>query len=349
MEVPMKLSSLVFLGLLPPLVAVTGHAAPAASGDYKIAAEFKVGGEGGWDYLTVDPDAHRLYYGRSTRVQALDLATGKVVGEIPGTPGIHGVALAPDLNRGFTSNGRDSSVTIFDLKTLAELRRVHVEGRNPDAILYEPVTKRVFAFNAGSGTATAIDAASGDVVGTVTLGGRPEFAVADGKGRVFVNLEDSSAVAGFDAKTLAVGSRWPLVEGEGPSGLALDRVHHRLFSVCGNEKMVVLDSETGKVVATLPIGKGTDAAAFDPGTGLAFSSNGEGTLTVVHEDSPEKFSVVGTVTTRRGARTMALDPKTHRIYLATAQFGETPAPTPDRPHPRPPMLPDSFVILTLDR
>ena len=310
--------------------------------------QYKVGGEGGWDILTVDPDTHRLYYGRGTRMQVLDLETGKVIGEIPDLPGIHGVALAPGLNRGFTSNGRDSSVTIFDLKTLAVLGRVPV-GRNPDAIIYEPVTKRILVFNAGSRSATAIDAASGTVVGTVALDGRPEFAVADGRGKVFVNLEDSSAVAGFDAKSLKVESRWPLVGGEGPSGIALDRVHHRLFSVCGNEKMVVLDSRTGKVVASLPIGKGPDGAEFDPGTGLAFSPNGEGTLTVIHEDSADKFSVVGTVTTQRGARTMALDPKTHRLYLAAASYGEAPAPTADRPHPRPPMLPDSFVMLVLDR
>ena len=344
----MKLSSRLCLGVLLAFVVVAGHEARADAGTYKVVNQYKVGGEGGWDILTVDPDTHRLYYGRGTRMQVLDLETGKVVGEIPDTPGIHGVALAPGLGRGFTSNGRDSSVTIFDLKTLAVLGRVPV-GRNPDAIIYEPVTKRILVFNAGSRSATAIDAASGTVVGTVALDGRPEFAVADGRGKVFVNLEDSSAVAGFDAKSLKVESRWPLVGGEGPSGIALDRVHHRLFSVCGNEKMVVLDSRTGKVVATLPIGKGPDGAEFDPGTGLAFSPNGEGTLTVIHEDSADRFSVVGTVTTQRGARTMALDPKTHRLYLAAASYGEAPAPTADRPHPRPPMLPDSFVMLVLDR
>lgn len=344
----MKLSSRMCLGALLALVMVTGHEARADAGTYKVVTQYKVGGEGGWDILTVDPDTHRLYYGRGTRMQVLDIETGKVIGEIPDTPGIHGVALASGLGRGFTSNGRDSSVTIFDLKTLAVLGRVPV-GRNPDAIVYEPVTKRILVFNAGSRSATAIDAASGTVVGTVALDGRPEFAVADGKGKVFVNLEDSSAVAGFDAKTLKVESRWPLVGGEGPSGIALDRAHHRLFSVCGNEKMVVLDSQTGKVVATLPIGKGPDGAEFDAATGLAFSPNGEGTLTVIHEDSADKFSVVGTVTTQRGARTMALDPKTHRLYLAAASYGETPAPTAERPRPRPPMLPDSFVILVLDR
>ena len=331
------------------LVVAPGHAAPAGDGGYTIVNQYKVGGEGGWDLMTVDPQAHRLYFGRSTRVQVFDLDSGKVVAEIPDTPGIHGVALAPDLGRGFTSNGRDSSVTVFDLKSLAVLARVHIDGRNPDDILYEPVTKRVFTFNAGSGTATALDAATATVVGNVTLGGRPEFAVADGHGRVFVNLEDSSAVVAFDARSLALGTRWSLAPGEGPSGLAMDREHRRLFSVCGNEKMVVLDADAGRVLATLPTGKGTDGVEFDPGTGLAFSSNGEGTLTVIHEDGPDKFSVVGNVTTQRGARTMALDPATHRIYMAAASFGEPPAPTADRPHPRPPMIPGSFVILVLGR
>ncbi len=328
---------------------VAAAPAPAAGRPYAVVQRIAVGGEGGWDYLTVDPDAHRLYFGRSTRVQVLDLSTGAVAGEIPDTPGIHGVALAPDLGRGFTSNGRDSSVTIFDLKTLAVLARVHVGGRNPDAILYEPVTRRVFTFNAGSASATAIEAATGEVAGTFALGGRPEFAVADGAGKVFVNLEDSSAVARFDAKSLALETRWPLVEGEGPSGLAVDHAHHRLFSVCSNRKMVVLDSQTGRVVATLPIGAGADGAAFDPGTGLAFSSNGEGSITVVRERSPSRFEVVGTVPTRRSARTMALDPGTHRLYAAAARFGEAPAPTPERPRPRPPLVPGSFEILVLDR
>jgi DNA-binding beta-propeller fold protein YncE len=337
------------LAALLALAVSPAPAAPAAKAEYHVVNRWKPGGEGGWDYLTVDPDAHRLYFGRYTRVQVLDLDSGKLLGEIPDTPGIHGVALAPGIGRGFTSNGRDSSVTIFDLKTLAVVSRVHIDARNPDAILYEPVTKRVFTMNAGSRTATAIDATSGSVIGNLELGGRPEFAVADRAGRVFVNLEDSSAVVSFDAKTLALGPRWPLAPGEGPSGLALDREHRRLFSVCGNEKMIVLDADRGTVLATLPIGKGVDAAAFDPGTSLVFSSNGEGTLTVVREESADRFAVAETDSTQRGARTMALDPKTHRVYLATARFGEPPAPTPERPHPRPPMLPDSFEILVLER
>lgn len=330
------------------LLALALAAGLASADPYHVVARWKPGGEGGWDYLTIDPAAHRLYFGRSTRVQVLDTRSGRLVGELADTPGIHGVALAPGLGRGFTSNGRDSSVTIFDLATLAPINRVTV-GRNPDAILYEPTTNRVFTMNAGSDDATAIDAATGRVVGRIPLRGRPEFAVADGKGSIFVNLEDSSAVEALDAKALTIRARWPLAPGEEPSGLALDAAHGRLFSVCSNKRMVVLDAATGKVVATPPIGEGPDGAAYDPGTRLAFSSNGAGTLTVVREDAPDRFAVVADVPTEPRARTMALDPSTHRIYLATARFGAAPPPTAEKPHPRPPMIPDSFEILVLDR
>jgi DNA-binding beta-propeller fold protein YncE len=348
-EVVMKSRAWMCVAALLCFVPLPCRAAPAEAGGYRVIKSYKLGGEGGWDILTIDPDAHRLYYGRGTRVQVLDVNSGKLVGEVPDTPGVHGVALAPDLGRGFTSNGRDSSVTIFDLKTLATLGKIRLDARNPDFILYEPVSKRVFAFNGGSGNATAIDAATGTVVGAVALGGKPEFAVEDGRGRVFVNLEDSSAVVEFEAKSLTLESRWPLAPGEEPSGLAMDRVHRRLFAGCGNQRMVVVDADSGRVVTTLPIGKGVDGTAFDPATRLVFSSNGEGTLSVIHEDSPEKFSVVGEVPTQRGARTMALDEKRHRIYLAAASFGEPPAPTEEHPHPRPPMVPGSFVILVLER
>jgi DNA-binding beta-propeller fold protein YncE len=333
------------------LASPAASAAPATpeSPGYSLTATWSPGGEGGWDYLIADAAAHRLYFGRSTRVVALDTETGKVAGEVPDTPGIHGVALAPELGRGFTSNGRDSSVTIFDLASFATIAKVHIDGRNPDAILYDPGTKRVFTMNAGSRNATAIDATTGKVLATFDLGGRPEFAVADGKGRVFVNLEDSSAVVSFDASTFQLGARWSLAPGEEPTGLAIDREHRRLFSVCSNQKMIVLDADDGRVLADLPIGKGTDAAAYDSGTQLAFSSNGEGTLTVVREDSPKAYRVVGTVPTQVRARTMALDPKSHRVYLATASFGEAPPATAENPRPRPPMVPGSFVILVFDR
>lgn len=324
-------------------------AVTAPGSGYHVVDRWKPGGEGGWDYLTIDAQAHRLYFGRSTRVQVLDTRDGRLIGELPDTPGIHGVALVSSLGRGFTSNGRDSSVTIFDLATLKPISRVQV-GRNPDAILYEPTTKRVFTMNAGSDDATAIDAKSGAVVGRIALGGRPEFAVADGKGGMFVNLEDSSAVESIDPRDLKVRARWPLAPGEEPSGLAIDVAHGRLFSVCSNKTMVVLDAATGKVLATPAIGEGPDGAAFDPGTGLAFSSNGgTGTLTVVHEDAPGRFTPLGDVPTEPRARTLALDPATHRIYLATAKFGEAPAPTAEQPRPRRPMIPGSFEILVLDR
>jgi DNA-binding beta-propeller fold protein YncE len=277
----------------------------------------------------------------------VDTEKNTIVGEIPDTPGVHGVALAPELGRGFTSNGRANTVTVFDLKTLAVLGNVEVTGENPDAILFEPVSRRVFTFNGRSDNATAIDAARTKVVGTLALGGRPEFAVADGKGRVFVNLEDKSAIVEFDARTLKIEARWPLAPGEEPSGLAIDREHRRLFSGCRNNLMVIIDADSGHVLATPSIGSGVDGVAFDPGTSMAFSSNGEGTLSIVREESPDKFALVGDVRTRRGARTIALDESTHRIYTATAQFGPPPSPTAEHTHPRPSIVPGTFEVLVL--
>lgn len=342
--------------LLPSLGAAAAMAvaasstvqAQAATPGYHVIHRINTGGEGGWDYVTVDPDGNRLFLSRGTHAMVIDLGRDSVVGDIPNTLGIHGVALAPELNRGFTSNGRDSSVTIFDYKTLAPIAVVKIPGRNPDAILYDPATKRVFTFNGGTSNATAIDATNGTVVGTVDLGGKPETAVSDG-GKVYANIEDKSEIAVFDPKTLAVLARWPLAPCEEPSGLAIDRVHQRLFAGCGNKTMAVVDMRTGKVVATPAVGSGVDAAGFDPGTQLAFTSNGEGTITVVHEDTPDKYTVVETVATQRGARTMAVNPKTHRLYTVTAEFGPAPAPTADRPRPRPPMIPGTFVVLELDR
>ena len=330
------------------LVASSTAQAQAATPGYHVIHRINAGGEGGWDYVTVDPDGNRLFLSRGTHAMVIDLGRDSVVGDIPNTLGIHGVALAPELNRGFTSNGRDSSVTIFDYKTLAPIAVVKIPGRNPDAILYDPATKRVFTFNGGTSNATAIDATNGIVVGTVDLGGKPETAVSDG-GKVYANIEDKSEIAVFDPKTLAVLARWPLAPCEEPSGLAIDRVHQRLFAGCGNKTMAVVDMRTGKVVATPAVGSGVDAAGFDPGTQLAFTSNGEGTITVVHEDTPDKYTVVETVPTQRGARTMAVNPKTHRLYTVTAEFGPAPAPTADRPRPRPPMIPGTFVVLELDR
>jgi YVTN family beta-propeller protein len=321
--------------------------APGAPG-YHLLKKIEVGGEGGWDYLYVDSAGRRLYVSRSTRVMVFDVDTGKSVGEIPDTPGVHGIAIADDLGRGFTSNGRDASVTIFELKTLKPISKVKV-GTNPDCILYDLATHRVFAFNRGSSDVSAIDAKTGEVAGLIALGGHPEFATADGKGMVFVNLDNKSEIVAIDSRKLVAKAHWPVAPGEDPSGMAIDRKHNRLFSVCGNKKMTVMDAASGKVVAELPIGAGPDAAAFDPDTNLAFSSNGEGTLTVVHQDSADKYSVVENVPTQRGARTMALDPKTHNIFLAAAQYGPAPAATAERPNPRPPMLPNSFVILVFGK
>ncbi|HWW77007.1 MAG TPA: hypothetical protein VNZ44_16520, partial [Pyrinomonadaceae bacterium] len=284
----------------------------------------------------------------ATHVLVVDADTGAVVGDIPDTPGVHGIAVVEDAGKGYVSNGRASTVTVFDLKSLKTLKQIPV-GKNPDAILYDAASGRVFTMNGGGDDTTAIDVKTDAVAGTLALGGKPEFAVADGRGRVFVNLEDKSAIAEFDTRRLAVEARWPIAPAEEPSGLAFDRQHRRLFSVGSNRLMAVVDADSGKVVTTVPIGGGVDAAAFDPETGLVFSSNGEGTLTVVHEDSPDRYTVVETVATRRGARTLALDPKTHRVYLVTAEFGPPPAPTPERPRPRPSIVPGTFTLLVVGR
>jgi DNA-binding beta-propeller fold protein YncE len=336
--------------LLAPLGAtpLPAQAVAGATYHYHVARRITVGGEGGWDYLTIDAARHRVFLSHATQVEVVDAESGKVVGRIANTPGVHGIALAQDLARGFVSGGRDSSVTIFDLKTLAPLARVTVPGRNPDAILYDSATHRVFTFNGGSGDATALDARSGTVLGTLPLGGKPEFAVADGQGGVFVNLEDRSELVAFDARTLAVRARWPLAGCEEPSGLAFDRAHGRLFSTCGNATLAVTDARDGHQVTTLPIGEGVDAGAFDPATQLVFASNGAGTLTVVREETPDSFRLVATVPTQRGARTMALDPATHRVFTATAAFGPAPAPTAARPHPRPSIVPGTFTLLVIE-
>ena len=279
----------------------------------------------------------------------IDADSGKVVGDILDTPGVHGIALVPSLNRGYISNGRGNNVTVFDLAKLTTVDHIDV-GKNPDAIIYDPASNRVFTMNGGSNDASAIDIISGKVVGTIPLGGRPEFAAADGHYHVYANLEDKSEEVEIDSDGLKVTHHWPIKGCEEPSGLAIDRENHRLFAGCHNQVMAVMDATNGFVLTTLPIGQGVDANLFDPDTKLAFSSNGrDGTLTVAHEDTPYKFSVVEQVTTQRGARTMALDTKTHNIYLVTAEFGPPPAPTPERPHPYPTILPDTFVVLVFGK
>ena len=321
----------------------------AASQDLKVIKTYKLGGDGGWDYLNIDPESHHLFISRSTHVIVIDAESGKPVGDIPDTPGVHGIALANDLGRGFTSNGREGTVSIFDLKTLKPISKVQAVGENPDAILFDPATKRIFTFNGRSHNSTAIDAASGNIVGKIELGGKPEFGVSAGEGELFVNIEDKSELLALDSKELKVKSRWPLAPCESPSGLAMDKKNRRLFVGCDNKMMAVVNADTGKVITTLPIGDGVDADRFDPDNKLAFASCGEGVLTVVKEESPEKFSVLQNVKTERGARTMALDPKTHKIYVVTAKFGPPPAATAEQPHPRPSIVPDSFVVLVVGK
>jgi DNA-binding beta-propeller fold protein YncE len=330
------------------IVIVASVALAAAGPGYKVVNTFKIGGDGGWDYLIADAAARRLYISRATHVIVLDLDSGKTVGDIPDTPGVHGIALAPELGRGFTSNGREGTVSIFDLKTLATISKVKA-GENPDAILYDPATRRVFTFNGRSQDSTAIDAAKGTVLGTIKLDGKPEFAASDGKGEIFVNIEDKSELTAIDPNKLTVKSTWPLAPCESPTGLSMDRKNRRLFAGCDNKMMAVVNADTGKVLATPAIGDGVDATRFDDETGLAFASCGEGVLTVVREESPERFNAAENVPTQAGARTMALDSKTHNVYLVTAKFGPPPAATTDNPHPRRSILPDSFVVLVVGK
>ena len=335
------------VALLTALLATVGLAQNGPG--YHVVKKTVVGGEGGWDYSYVDASARRVYVSHATKVVVLDADEVKVIGEIPNTEGVHGIAVAPEFNHGFTSNGRTSTVSIFDLKTLKTIKEVPVTGRNPDAILYDPFSKHVFTFNGRSADATVLDASSGDTLATIPLGGKPEFAVTDLNGHIYVNIEDKSEIAEIDSKTNVVQKRWSIAPGEEPSGLAFDVAHHRLFSVCDNKMMVVSDAEKGSVVTTVPIGNGPDACKFDDGTQLVFSSNGEGTITVIHEDAPDKYTVLETVATQRGARTMSVDIKTHALFTTTAEFGETPKPTAERPRPRPRMLPNTFVVLELQK
>jgi YVTN family beta-propeller protein len=323
-------------------VLLIGSALQAAGPGYHVAKKLVLGGEGGWDYLTVDDAARRLYVSRGTHVMVVDLRTNKLAADIPDTPGVHGVAVAPELGRGFISDGRAARATIFDLKTLKILGQVKT-GENPDAILYDPASHRVFTFNGRSHDTTVFDAATGNVIATLPLGGKPEFARADGKGRAYVNIEDTGEVIELDTRKPAVLRRFSIKPCEEPTGMGLDIAHGRVFSGCHNRIMTVLDINSGKVIATVPIGAGVDGCGYDAKEGVAFSSNGEGTLTVVRESAPGKFEVAETVPTQRGARTMTLDPRTHDIYLPTAEFG------PASPGTRPPMAPGSFTVLVVGK
>jgi DNA-binding beta-propeller fold protein YncE len=333
---------------LAALLAISPFLSPAifaADPSFRIERTISAGGEGGWDYLNLDAAARRLYVSRGTRVAVLNADSGKAEGEIPNTEGVHGVALAPDLGRGFTSNGRANTITIFDPKTLATIGTVKVTGENPDAILYDPFSHRVFAFNGRTANVTAVEGATGVVAGTIAVGGKPEFAVTDLAGRVYVNIEDKNEIVALNPKTLQVEAHWPLASCDSPTGLAIDVKTRRLFAGCGNQTLVVLSAADGRFVAKLPIGKGTDAVAFDPDTNLVFSSNGDGTLTIIREDSADAFHVVQNLATKEGARTMALDAKTHAIFLPAARWEPAPPATAEIPRPRRKMVTGSFELL----
>jgi len=334
-----------FLLLAASFITLSCVYAYPASG-YHVIKKIPLPGDGGWDYVTADSAARRLYVSHNEIVQVLDLDTLAVVGQIPDTLGVHGIALAPTLGRGFTSNGKAGTVTLFDLSTLKPLTQVKA-GQNPDALVYDPFTQRVFAFNGRSHDATAIEAATGKILGQIALDGKPEFTVADGSGTVYVNLEDKGTLVRIDAQKLKVLRRWPLAPCEEPSTMAMDRAHERLFIGCGNKKLVVMDPEQGQVVATLPIGDHVDATVFDAEKQLIFTSNGEGTVTVIHEDAPDHYTVVDTVPTQAGARTEALDTHTHRLFLPTAELGPRPDPTTEQPHPRPAIKPGTFTLLVV--
>ncbi|HKI78425.1 MAG TPA: YncE family protein [Ignavibacteriaceae bacterium] len=294
----------------------------AQTSGYKIVKTIPIGGETRWDYLAVDNTYHRLFLSHSSSVAVIDISNNSFITEIKDLQGVHGICFAPEFNKGFISNGRDSSVTVFDLKTLKVLSKIQVTGKNPDAIMYDPFTKRVFIMNGRSANTTAIDAKSGKVVGTLALDGKPEFAVSDLTGKVYVNIEDKSEIQEFDSKNLKVLNTWSIAPGEEPSGLAIDIKNNRLFSVCGNELLVVVDSKSGKIITTLPIGKGVDACVFDNEDQQIFSSNGEGNLTVIKEKSPSDFEIIDTIITERGARTMAFDEKTKKIFTDAAPEGK---------------------------
>jgi YVTN family beta-propeller protein len=338
-EVRMR-SILLTVGCLFVLLSVA-----VAEQNYKLVTEIPIGGEGGWDILSIDSASHRLYLSHATKVVVVDLEKNAVVGEIADTPGVHAFIAVPELNRGFSSNGKENKSSVVDLATLKTIAKVDT-GEGPDAMAYEPKSGEVYIFNHRGKSVTVIEAKSAKVVSTIELGGSPEFGVADSKaGRVYCNLEDKNEVVAIDTAKHAVVARWSLAPGQEPTGIALDAAHHRLFAACNNKMMVMLNTETGKVVATVPIGSGTDGCTFDEKTQLAFASCGEGVTTIAKEETPEKLTVVQTLKTEPRARTMELDPRTHRIYLPSAQFQPAPSPSPGASPGRPTIVPNTLKLL----
>ena len=328
--------------------AAVAQEAQAGASRYHLIHKYKLGGEGGWDYLAIDPGMDRLFISRGTKVVVVNAKNGKVLGEIPGFTRSHGIALAPKSNKGFASDGDPGSVTVFDYKTLKVLEHLPTAA-DCDGIIYDPATNRVFTMNGDSGSSTAIDAGTGKILGTFPLGGKPEFAGADGKGHVFANLEDKSELVKIDAKDLRVDATWELAPCKSPSGLAVDEKNERVFSGCHSGVMTMVDGNSGKVLATVPIGQGVDANRYDAGTGYAFASCGDGTITVAKEESGDKLAKIDTIQTQRGARTMEVNPKSHVIYTVTAEFGPMPPAKPGERFRRPPIIPGTFTLLEYGR
>ena len=322
------------------LTSLTGF-----SQEYKILNKFPVPGSGGWDYLVSEPQTGRLFISHGSEVNVINEKTGALLGTIPDTKGVHGIALASELGKGFISNGRDSSVTIFDLKSLAAITKVQVTGQNPDAILYDSFSHAVFVFNGRTKNATVIDAKTNKVTATIALDGKPVFAATNTKGRVFVNIEDKNKISVINTATLKVEANWSIAPGEEASGLAIDLFNNRLFAVCDNKLMIVLDADSGKLIGKATIGEGPDAVCFDPSFKRIYSSNGEGTVTVIQEENEKDFKVVETIPTQKGARTMAIDPLNHHLYLSAAEYGDKPEATKENPHPRPTIKDGTFIIL----
>ena len=334
----------MFRSFLLPAAAVLMAAAPAQGPGYHVAATHAIGGDGGWDYLALDGQGHRLFIARENRVMVVNPSTGTVIAEIPGFDRAHGVAFAYDAGHAFATSGGDSTVRMIDLKTLKVIGKTHA-AVDDDGILYDAYSKHIFTMNGDAGSSSVIDAVTGRNLGTIDLQGKPEFGVSDGEGHVYVNIESKGAVDEVDVTSMKVVRQWSIAPCKSPTGLAIDVTHHRLFSGCRSGVMAISDAAAGKLVTTVPIGQGVDATRFDAATQLAFASCGDGTITVMHEDSPDHYTVVQTVKTMEGARTMELDPATHTLYTVSAEFGARPA----GGRGRPPVKPNSFALLTLTR
>ncbi len=341
--ITLRTRSIRSLAVLGSVLLFAAGARQAVS--YHVARAFTLGGDGSWDYLALDTVDHRLFIGREDRFMVVDPATGELIGEIPGMHRAHGVAFAYDAGHGFATSGADSTVTMFDLKTLKVLGTT-IAAVDDDALLYDPATRRVYTFNGDAHSASVIDPVTGKRIGTIDLGAKPESGVTTGDGKLYANLEEEGAVAEIDAAAMKVTRTWSLAPCGSPTGMALDAAHHRLFSACRSKVMAISDLDAGRLVTTVPIGAAVDGAVFDPATQLAFAPNGDGTLTVIHEDTPDRYSVVQTVTTMPGARTMTLDYATHTVYTASAKYQPVP-PGAQENRRRPPVVPGSFALLVI--